>query len=129
MYKRVFSAAFVTLLAGHAFALDNSVIRQLEQLEPEEQLEQRCDIEAMSRIRSEQSGFNPDKVIAYTFSPPDVDGNSIHASGAVVRSRGKWYRLKYQCETGEKHLKVKKFDYEMGALIPRNEWQKYYLYD
>lgn len=67
-----------------AFAIDASVMRQLNALAPEERLEQRCDIEAMERIATEQKGMKPDKVIAYTFGDPEVGKNSIKAPGAVL---------------------------------------------
>ncbi|WP_436799501.1 DUF930 domain-containing protein [Rhizobium oryzicola] len=112
-----------------AHAIDSKVARQLDALTPEERREQRCDIEAMSRISKEEKGFRPDKVIAYTFSDPIEQGNLIKAPGAVFRSGGDWYRLKYKCETAEDGLKVMSFDYKVGAKVPREKWQEYYLYD
>ena len=112
-----------------AHALDNSIIRQLDRLTPEERREQRCDIEAMSRISREEKGFRPDKVIAYTFGDPIETGNQLKAQGAVVRSAGDWYRLRYRCETAEDGLKVLSFDYKVGSKIPRDQWQQYYLYE
>lgn len=124
-----YGAVLLLLAATSAHALEPGIVRQLQALDPEERLEQRCDIEAMKRIREEQDGFRPDKVIAYTFSDPVIVDNSIEAPGAVVRSRGEWYRLEFRCETGPRKLSVKSFDYSMGPLVPREDWQRYYLYD
>lgn len=128
MKKTLPLLAFALLSASTAHALDARIVRQLNALAPDERREQRCDIEAMNQIR--QTGeFRPDKVIAYTFSDPVEDGNKLRASGAVFRSRGDWYRLKYKCETGDKGLKIMSFDYKIGTKVPKEQWEKYYLYN
>lgn len=112
-----------------AFAIDASVMRQLNALAPEERLEQRCDIEAMERIATEQKGMKPDKVIAYTFGDPEVGKNSIKAPGAVFRSSGEWYKLRYKCQLKSDSLIIQSFDYRVGDKIPEEQWKKLYLYD
>lgn len=130
MIKTWSVAALALLSALPAHALDAHIVRQLDALAPDERREQRCDIEAMERIKKDNKGeFKPDKVIAYTFSQPVEDGNAIRAPGAVFRSAGDWYRLKYKCETGDKGLEVMSFDYKIGSKVPREEWEKYYLYE
>ncbi|CDN53134.1 Hypothetical protein RG1141_CH07740 [Neorhizobium galegae bv. officinalis bv. officinalis str. HAMBI 1141] len=130
MIKTWSVAALALLSALPAHALDAHIVRQLDALAPDERREQRCDIEAMDRIKKDNKGeFKPDKVIAYTFSQPVEDGNAIRAPGAVFRSAGDWYRLKYKCETGDKGLEVMSFDYKIGSKVPREEWEKYYLYE
>ena len=104
-----------------AFAIDASVMRQLNALAPEERLEQRCD--------TEQKGMRPDKVIAYTFGDPEVGKNSIKAPGAVFRSAGEWYKLKYKCQLKSDSLSIQSFDYRVGDKIPEEQWKKLYLYD
>jgi Domain of Unknown Function (DUF930). len=129
MSIRLLSVLMVLALAAPAQALEAGIVRQLEALTPEERLEQRCDIEAMDRIRKDQQDFRPDKVIAYTFSDPEVGSTSIRAPGAVFRSKGEWYRLKYKCETGPRQLKIKSFQYKIGSIVPHEDWQQYYLYN
>jgi len=111
-----------------AHALDGRIVRQLNALAPEERVEQRCDLEAMDRLRKE-GDFRPDKVIAYTFSDPVGNDNGLKATGAAFRSGGDWFKLKFKCETNEEGLSVTAFDYKVGSKIPREEWDKYYLYD
>ena len=130
MNKKNIIAALLALSAAFpAHALDSRIVRQLKALAPEERREQRCDIEAMSRIASEQDGFKPDKVIAYTFSDPEEKGDWIKAPGAAFRSTGDWYHLKYKCETSGHGLAVETFQYKIGSKVPRSEWEEYYLYD
>jgi hypothetical protein len=124
------SAFFLALQAfTPAFAIDANVMRELNVLAPEERLEQRCDIEAMERIATEQKGMRPDKVIAYTFGDPEVGKNSIKASGAVFRSSGEWFKLKYKCQLKSDSLSIQSFEYHVGDRIPEEQWKKLYLYD
>ncbi|MCO5731915.1 DUF930 domain-containing protein [Rhizobium sp. SSA_523] len=116
-------------IAVPALALDNRIVQQLDRLTPEERREQRCDMEAMSRIAKADGSYSPDKVIAYTFGDTVEKGNSFRAPGAVFRSKGEWYRLKYRCVTAEDGLKVLSFEYKVGGKVPRGKWQQYYLYD
>ncbi|MFB9951411.1 DUF930 domain-containing protein [Rhizobium puerariae] len=126
---RHWSLVALTLLSAlPAHALEARIVRQLNALAPDERREQRCDIEAMNRIR-EEGEFKPDKVIAYTFADPVETDNSIRAPGAVFRSGGDWYRLKFDCETAEQGLKIMSFDYKIGSKVPREQWERYYLYD
>lgn len=130
--KKAMSAAALVLTGAAvlpAYALDDSIIRQLDRLTPEERREQRCDIEAMSRIAKQGDGFKPDKVIAYTFADTEETEGLLRAPGAVFRSAGDWYRLKYKCKTAEDGLTVQSFDYKVGSKVPREEWGEYYLYN
>ena len=116
-------------LASSAFAVDPAIKKQLEKLDPATRLEQSCDTEAMSRINSDKTGFKPDKVIAYTFGDPEVGKNSIKAPGAVFRSSGEWYKLRYKCQLKSDSLSIQSFDYRVGDKIPEEQWKKLYLYD
>src|SRR5580765_5769829 len=87
-------------LATSSFAVDPAIKKQLEKLDPSERMEQSCDTEAMKRIAEQKDGYKPDKVIAYTFKDPDMGENTVKAPGAVFRSKGDWYHLTYDCETG-----------------------------
>lgn len=126
-------AALVALpflsIATPGFAVDARITRQLEALDPDTRLEQACDTEAMARISAGKGGFKADKVIAYTFAEPEREGDSLNAPGAVFRSRGEWYRLSFNCLTGPKRINVRSFDYEVGSIVPHEEWTENYLYD
>lgn len=130
MIARLVLPSVILLSAGAAAAVEPRILRELMALTPQERMEQRCDIEAMDRIRREQKGFSPDKVIAYTFADPQVSGTKFKATGAAFRSRGEWYRLRFKCETsGPERVSIKSFDYQIGEMVPRKDWQQYYLYN
>ena len=85
-------------------------------------------MEAMDKIGAAKDGFRPDKVIAYAFGDPKLDGTTFKTKGAVFRSKGEWYKLKYKCSTGPDHIQILSFNYKIGDLIPHDEWDAHYLY-
>ena len=121
--------ALSPLCAASAFAIDARIRNELEKLTPEERLEQRCDMEAMDRIGSGKDGFRPDKVIAYAFGDPKLEGTTFKTKGAVFRSKGEWFRLSYKCEASDDRLEVTAFKYKVGDIVPHEEWAAHYLYD
>lgn len=133
MKTRLFMATAMAVLTAsittQAHAIDSRIERQLNALDPQERREQRCDIEAMAQIARDAGGFRPDKVIAYTRAETVEKGDDIKAPGAVFRSSGDWYQLKYKCRTGDHGLGIVSFDYKIGDKIPRNKWDHLYLYD
>jgi len=126
-------AAFIVLMQfgiPTAAALDNGRLdRQLLRLDPKTRLEQTCDTEVMFLINRTEKAYNVDKVIAYTFDDTVISEDGIQAPGAAFRSRGKWYRLSYDCMTGPRHLNALTLHYNIGEKIPREQWQDYNLYD
>ena len=125
----LFALALAPFCASPALALDARIRGQLEKLTPEERLEQRCDMEAMDRIGGGKGGFRPDKVIAYAFGDPKLDGTTFKTKGAVFRSKGEWYRLSYKCEASDDRLEVNAFKYRIGEQVPHEDWAAHYLYD
>lgn len=122
-YPLIFAATF-----SPALAMDQSLVRQFEKLDPQTRLEQRCDTEAMERINADKSTFKPDKVIAYTFAEPVMKEDKMKAPGAVFRSKGEWYKLKFKCLTDAEHLDILSFEYKIGELVPRDSWDEFFLY-
>lgn len=108
---------------------DDRLNGQLMKLDPDTRLEQTCDTEVMFRINRDHPKFSVDKVIAYAFGDTSSNDNLFKAPGAVLRSRGQWYRLNYVCMTGPRHLDAHELKYEIGPVVPRSKWQKHYLYD
>lgn len=129
MIKYLLSTIVLVAMATPSFAVDASIIRQLNRLAPQERIEQRCDIEAMEQISKSKGGFNADRVVSYTFGAPNIGEDNIKAKGAVFRSKGQWYRLKYKCSIDTKSLSIKSFEFTIGEKVPQEDWARYYLYD
>ncbi len=125
MTKLIGTAGLVVLavcaFATNSAAIDAKTIGQIKKLYPVDQLDQRCDIEAMDRLQA-------DKVISYTFSHPKRTAVHVDANGAVFRRDGNWYRLSYACTTSPDHLSIVSFAFKRGPMIARKDWARYYLY-
>jgi hypothetical protein len=100
---------------------------QMLKLSPETRIEQRCDARAMGSVGREHKGFRPDEFVAYAFAETVLRGDRIHAPGGAIRSGGKWYRLSYTCETSPDGLEIRSFAYQLGAEVPRKEWDEHFL--
>ena len=121
---------FIAVAAAMASSVADAATSRSEQmlkLSPETRIEQRCDARAMGSVGREHKGFRPDELVAYAFADPVLRGVRISAPGGAIRSGGKWYRLSYTCETSADGLDVKSFAYQLGAEVPRNEWESHFL--
>ncbi len=96
-------------------------------LAPNVRIEQRCNAKAMGVIGREHHDLHPDELVAYAFADTVIKDASIRAPGAAVRSAGKWFRLSYTCETGDNGTSVVTFQYKLGSMVPREDWDAHYL--
>lgn len=127
MKSMMFVSGFVAAFAAVPALGAASRSEQMLKLSPETRVEQRCDARAMGSVGREHKGFRPDEFVAYAFADPVLRGARISAPGGAIRSGGKWYRLSYTCETSADGLDVKSFAYQLGAEVPRNEWESHFL--
>jgi hypothetical protein len=122
----VFAVAFAGLL-GSAAQARRSSSEEMMMLTPETRLEQRCNARAMGEIERQHKGFKPDEFVAYAFGDTAIRGDKINAPGGAIRSHGNWYRVSYACQTSPDGLQVKSFTYQLGAIVPRQDWDKHFL--
>lgn len=122
-------ASGVALAPPPAAALDAAIVKGLRELDMGARLEQRCDIEAMTRIAKDTKDYSPDRLVAAATAAPKVEGDKIEGDGAAFRSKGKWYRLSYVCRTSDDHMDVLDFDYKIGEPIPKEKWDEYGLWE
>lgn len=117
---------FIFMSVSKANALSALLRQELKKLDPQTRMEQRCDIAAMEAIAASHQ-YAPDKAIAYSFAEPIIKGDTLEAPGATFRSHNNWYHLSFVCTTSNDKLDVKTFNYQIGHMVPRSEWQHYYL--
>lgn len=117
------AAALLPTLAVAAPPSDKSILS----LAPNARVEQRCNARAMGVIGREHHDLRPDELVAYAFADTIIKGETIRAPGAAVRSRGKWYRLSYTCSTKDDGVDIVTFQYKLGAVVPREDWDAHYL--
>lgn len=116
----------VFLLAGPAVAGAHRDDMMLH-VDMATRIEQRCNARAMGQLGREQKGMRPEEVVAYAFADPKLGKESISAPGAAIRSRGHWYHLAYQCRTSADGMEVEDFRYQLGAEVPRDQWEAHSL--
>lgn len=120
------AAVLATLLPGAAVATPRTDAAILS-LAPATRVEQRCNARAMGVIGREHHDLQPDELVAYAFAETIISGPSIRAPGAAVRSHGKWYRLSYACTTKDDGKDILTFQYNLGGVVPRDQWDAHYL--
>lgn len=113
--------------ATPVLAMDTGAAQELERLDLQTRLEQRCDLEAMERIHKDPAKLVPDELVAYAFEEPKIKGDKIRSAGAAFRSKGEWYHLSYNCATTPDHMTILAFKYAIGQVVPHNEWAHHYL--
>ncbi|GGF53759.1 hypothetical protein GCM10007301_11520 [Azorhizobium oxalatiphilum] len=118
-------AVLATVATVPALARSNE--EALLRLAPSARMEQRCNAKAMGTIGRERKGMRPDELVAYAFADTKLKDGLILAPGAAVRSRGKWYRLSYSCQTADNGTQVTTFTYTLGSEVPRDQWSQHYL--
>ena len=127
--RLLIAAAIVATCASPSFGYEHRLRKQFEQLDPATRIEQVCDTEILEKVNDADPKLRADRVVAYTFKNPTIVQDRLTANGAAIRSRGKWFHLKYSCQTGPRHLDVHDLSYEIGEEIPSELWTRYYLYD
>ncbi len=100
---------------------------EMLKLDPSARVEQRCNARAMGEVGREHKGMRPDEFVAYAFADTQVNGATVKAPGAAVRSRGAWYHVSYECETADNGLSIRSFSYVLGDEIPKKDWDEHYL--
>lgn len=99
----------------------------LTQLDPSERIEQLCNLEAMSQIQAWKADFQPERVVAYAMADTRLAAGMLQADGAAFRSKQRWYRPRFRCETTPDRSKVAGFEFLVGAAVPRSGWAAHNL--
>jgi hypothetical protein len=116
-------------IAAPAVAADAKFEKSLLMLDPSERLEQLCDYTAMTRIRSDDKTYRPDRAVANAMGEARVIQDTIEAKSGAFRSGGKWYVLSYTCQATPDHITVLSFKYSIGPEIPEAKWTAFGLWD
>jgi hypothetical protein len=115
-----------TMLSGRTLADPRSsqARRELATFADSERMIQLCNIEAMDQVEAWQSEFHPDRLVAYARSEINMSGETIVADGAAFRSGKNWYDIRFKCVVAPDHATVVGFEFQVGHLVPRKDWEK-----
>ncbi len=89
----------------------------LPTLPRDKRLAQTCNIEALAQIGNSGDGFAPDVVMADAYAPSVLTETGLSATGAVFRSRERWYGLGFDCTLSDDLTEVTAFTYRLGADV------------
>jgi hypothetical protein len=100
--------------------------QQLMKLDFEERADQVCVKLGVDTIRKGGKLPGADRLMTSVSGRAVVRGNVVSAAHAAVRinvnAKSHWYRLKFDCEVSDDHVKALSFKYELGPEIPAEEW-------
>lgn len=99
----------------------------LRQLATGERIVQLCNVEAMEQVHRWRAGLEPDFLVAYAMVDTVLSGRVLRADGGALRSKGKWYNIRYRCEVSADLARVAAFEFAVGTEIARAEWEAHSL--
>lgn len=94
-----------------------------------ERMEQLCGIEAMEQVQAWNGQFQPDSVVAYAMADSKIVGRTVEATGAAIRSKQQWFKLKFRCGLSADLTEVVAFEFQVEEPIPRSAWEEHNLAD
>jgi len=101
--------------------------KALNGLEANTRLDMLCGIEAMAQIAASTRTLHPDQIVLYAMVDPVTRGKTLEADGAAFRSGGMWQQVKLRCGFDAAARSVTSFAFQLGALIPKDQWAEHYL--
>jgi hypothetical protein len=76
----------------------------------------------MEQVHDWQPDFQPERLVAYASAEFAIADDTILAEGAAFRSRGRWYRLRFECGLSADHETVTAFQFRVGDPVPKDQW-------
>jgi hypothetical protein len=120
-WLKAITVALVVCEATRASA--GGIESSLAKLEPEERSHQACILKGLREVARDPKLRRADRMKTSIFTPATLKG-TLTAQGAAVRVKGHWYRLVFECKLTQDYMKATTFTFELGAEIPRAEWDR-----
>ncbi len=99
----------------------------LRQLDTEDRIIQLCNLEVMEQVHRWNADYQPDFVVAYATADTKLSGLTLRADGGALRSKRRWFDVKFKCEVTPDLEKVVEFEFSLGKEIPEREWEAHSL--
>lgn len=81
---------------------------------------QLCITELREQLRHVSPSYVPELLPAYRLP----NGTLLEVRRGAFRTSSQWYDLSFRCEVNEEATKILSFAFDIGAPVPRSEWQK-----
>lgn len=121
------TSAFLLCL-GSAQAANSRLPAGFMKMEPKTRSLQICNYKGSREIAKEKEYSRLDRVVVDAMSSPTFDRNVISGDGGAFRVRGHWHRLQFKCVLADDNLSATSFTYQVGDIIPEDEWERYGLW-
>lgn len=79
-----------------------------------------CVTELREQLRRSLPPFWPDLLPAYRLD----EGTVLQVRRGAFRAEAQWYELSFRCEIDEAATRVESFTFQVGAAVPRSQWQE-----
>jgi Domain of Unknown Function (DUF930) len=94
-------------------------------LEPRTRAMQVCSLAGLGAFaRDKKLRPKPDRVVINAGGEPKIDAASVSGAKAAVRSGSRWYAFAFTCKLNDTGTKAASFTYDLGAEIPKAQWEK-----
>lgn len=113
----------VCALHAAAPARAASLEESFEKLPDEERARQLCIVLGIDKIRKDKRVAKADRVKTSIFSQASFADNTVSTKGGAVRSNKQWFHLSFTCHLDAELKHAKDFVFEIGAIIPENDWE------
>ncbi len=120
---------FLAPIATARAEVSEKLEKSLEKLDPTELVTQVCDLGAMKALSGDSQWRHTDRVLIDAISEPRLSGNKASGEGGALRREGQWYRFSYSCTLSGNHMSVVDFRYKVGAMIPKEKWTEFGLWN
>lgn len=97
-------------------------------MEPRTRSLQICNNKGSREIAKEKEFSRLDRVVVDAMSNPAVESNVISGDGGAFRSKGQWHQFQFKCILAQDRLSATSFTYQIGDIIPEDQWERYGLW-
>ena len=126
---RLTFALFASLLSLNSVqAAQSRLSPGFMKMEPRTRSLQVCNNKGSREIAKEKEFKRLDRVVVDAMSNPNVDSNVISGDGGAFRNKGQWHRFQFKCILAADRLSATSFTYQVGDIIPENQWERYGLW-
>lgn len=126
MRVKVTSVILVAAICAARLALPVSAAsldESFEKLPDEERARQVCIVLGIDKIRKDKRVAKADRVKTSIFSQAVFADSTVSTKGGAVRSNQQWYRLSFTCHLDANLKHAKDFTFEIGEVIPEDQWE------
>lgn len=121
-WGKAIAVALVVFASPHARAA--GIESSLAKLEPEERSHQACILKGLREVARDKKLRGADRMKTSIFIPAVLKAATLDAPGGAVRVKGRWFRLAFACTLTQDYMKATTFTFELGAEIPKGEWDR-----